>query len=197
MTNPGGDSTELPPQSSPATAPSPPASWAREATGSDRLALWLATGFGTGYLPAAPGTWGALLGLLVAIALAWLPWVAGVGITAGLILLGVPVCGRAAAWFGRHDPPQVVWDELATVPLVFVLCPFPLGPWWYVAAYWLLGFALHRLFDIAKPVPVRQLERFPGGWGVMLDDFAAAVYAAGALWLLRLAAALTLPWGGF
>lgn len=81
------------------------------------------------------------------------------------------------------DPGPVVWDEIATVPLVFLL--WPSGITWL----WLLvGFGLHRLFDITKPPPCRQLERLPEGLGVMVDDVAAAGYAAivyaGLRWML-------------
>ena len=137
-------------------------------------AVWLATGLGVGLVTRAPGTVGALWGL---------PWawvlLAGYGgawawfsIPLG-ILLGVPLCGRAARDLGgAKDPGAVVWDEIATVPLVFVL--LPTAGWWEL----LLGFGLHRLFDISKPWPCPRLERLPGGWGIMMDDVAAALYAA-------------------
>lgn len=78
------------------------------------------------------------------------------------------------------DPGPVVWDEIATVPLVFVLAPAASG-WWLA-----VGFGLHRLFDITKPWPCRRLERLPGGLGIMADDVAAAGYAAVVLWVARL-----------
>ncbi|MEM9186895.1 MAG: phosphatidylglycerophosphatase A [Planctomycetota bacterium] len=145
------------------------------------MAVWLATGFGVGLVAPAPGTIGALWGLPwawwltsgSAPAWAWLSVPIGV-------LLGGPLCGRAARDLGGHkDPGAVVWDEIATVPLVFVLAP-SVGPWWL-----LIGFGLHRLFDITKPPPCRRLERLPGGWGIMLDDVAAAGYAAIGLGGLR------------
>ncbi len=157
-------------------------------SGSDRLALFLATGGGAGRLPGAPGTWGATLGLALAAGMLRLPWWAAAAVTFALILLGVPVCRRAAELLARRDPPQVVWDELATVPLVFVFCPVASGPWWWQGGQLVLGFALHRLFDIAKPPPVRNVERLPQGWGIMADDCVAAAYAAAGLFLLQLAA---------
>ncbi len=155
---------------------------------SGKLILLLATGAGVGCLPGAPGTWGAALGLLLAAGMLPLPWWVAAAVTAAGGLLGVPICRHAAQLFGRKDPPQVVWDELITVPLVFVLCPVATGPWWWVGGQLLLGFALHRLFDIAKPPPVRTVERLPAGWGIMADDCVAAAYAAAGLFLLRLAA---------
>ncbi|MEM6328717.1 MAG: phosphatidylglycerophosphatase A [Planctomycetota bacterium] len=149
-------------------------------------AVWLATGLGVGLVAPAPGTVGALWGL------AWAWW-----LTSGLapawawatvplgILLGGPLCGRAARDLGgAKDPGAVVWDEIATVPMVFALTP-TVG-WTSL----LLGFGLHRLLDITKPPPCRRLERLPGGWGIMLDDVAAAGYAAVLLFGLAQAAAL-------
>ncbi len=137
-------------------------------------AVWLATGLGVGLVAPAPGTVGALWGV------AWAWWLNsgaapdGAWLTVPLgILLGVPLCAQAAKDLGgEKDPGAIVWDEIATVPLVFVLNP---GGGWF----WLIvGFCLHRLFDITKPPPCRRLERLPGGWGIMMDDVAAAGYAA-------------------
>ena len=98
---------------------------------------------------------------------------AAVGV--GLVLIGIPICSQAAIRFGRSDPPQVVFDEIAAFPLVFavVAVDFTTG---------VLGFFWFRLFDILKPWPVKQLEKLPTGAGIMADDLAAAVYAAVALW---------------
>ncbi len=90
---------------------------------------------------------------------------------AGLFVVGIPICGAAARWARVDDPGWVVYDELVTVP---VAC-------WYTGGnigitLW-AGFALHRLFDISKPPPVRQFERLPGGLGIMADDLMAALYA--------------------
>jgi phosphatidylglycerophosphatase A len=71
-----------------------------------------------------------------------------------------------------------VWDEIVTVPIVFLLVP--LANWKIAAA----GFFFHRLMDTVKPPPARQLERLPEGWGVMADDVAAGIYACAALYLL-------------
>ncbi|MEM6656004.1 MAG: phosphatidylglycerophosphatase A [Planctomycetota bacterium] len=149
-------------------------------------AVWFATGLGVGLVAPAPGTVGALWGLLWVWGLtangtpAWLWTTVPLG-----ILLGVPLCTRAARDLGgQKDPGAVVWDEIATVPLVFALSPNAGG-------YWLLvGFALHRLFDITKPPPCRRLEKLPDGLGIMMDDVAAAGYAMVILAAIRYAAAL-------
>jgi phosphatidylglycerophosphatase A len=110
------------------------------------------------------------------------PWASGVLVCAVIVLLaaGVPICAAGQRRFGQKDPGVVVWDEMATMPMVFLLLPLAkIG-----LGVLLVGFALHRLFDILKPPPCRQLERLPGGLGIMADDVAAALYACGVLQLL-------------
>ena len=85
---------------------------------------------------------------------------------------------------GKKDPGEVVWDEIATVPIVFLF----VDPRLMTRPETLLvGFALHRLFDISKPPPVRNLEKLPDGLGIMSDDVAAAIYGCiamhGLLWV--------------
>lgn len=148
----------------------------------DQCVLFIAAGLGLGRIPFAPGTWGSLLGLPLAwsaqhLSLGW-----RITLAAGCFLLGVPICARAARLLHSHDPSCVVFDEIAAFPIVFLITPMSAGT---AAA----GFALFRLADIAKPFPARELERLPGGWGIMADDCAAGVYAALALygasrWLL-------------
>jgi len=171
-----------------------------------RLALLLATGFGLGYLPKAPGTWGSLGG----VGLLWLvqeltlhewhpaararvevlppPRVAAfasqVIVAFVLALIGIWAAGRAAKHIGAKDPQIVVIDEVSGQHLALLA-----GLGWNAALNWkylLLGFILFRVFDIWKPFPVRQAERLPGGWGIMADDWVAAIYAALSLWLARL-----------
>lgn len=132
----------------------------------------------------APGTFGAAMGTLLAWGLAHLPgygWqVAAILL---LVLMGIPLCTAAGnALGGKKDNQAIIWDEIVTVPLVFLWVPLH---GWVVAA---IGFLLHRLFDITKPPPARQLEHLPAGLGVMADDCAAALYASLALLLLKHAA---------
>ncbi|QDT67952.1 Phosphatidylglycerophosphatase A [Planctomycetes bacterium MalM25] len=145
------------------------------------VAAWLATGLGVSQGVPAPGTVGAIWGVPLWLALAQIPsYPAQLAVIAGLILVGGPLCTRAARDLHRHgltadtkDPQAITWDEFTTVPLVYAFAP---GACTCVS--WLLaGFALHRLFDITKPWPCRRLERLPDGWGVMADDVAAACYA--------------------
>jgi phosphatidylglycerophosphatase A len=135
-----------------------------------------------------PGTFGTLLGLPLAWALNRSGWPLPIELAAivGIFLAGIPVCDRAARLFGKKDPGCVVFDEIAAVPLVFLLEGFTFSTA-------ILGFVWFRIFDISKPWPVRRLERLPGGLGIMIDDVAAALYAAVALWL-TFKAWHALPW---
>lgn len=150
-----------------------------------RLAVWLATGLGVGLYVPAPGTFGAVWGSLLAWGIAYLPGIIWQIVAIVLLLLvGVPICTVAGRALDRgKDPGSIVWDEIVTVPIVFLLVPLTN---WKVA---LAGFVLHRVLDITKPPPARQLEKLPEGWGIMADDVAAAGYACvllyAAMWMDR------------
>jgi phosphatidylglycerophosphatase A len=140
----------------------------------------VATGFWAGRIPWAPGTWGALWGLLLAWAIHQIgsPWVQ-LAVVIAICLAGVPICTAAAQRMGGlKDPGSIVLDEIASMPIVFFFVPNAVvGSWIVLAA----GFVLHRIFDITKPPPARQLEHLPTGLGIMADDWAAAAYACLAL----------------
>ncbi|HQU42030.1 MAG TPA: phosphatidylglycerophosphatase A [Pirellulales bacterium] len=138
-----------------------------------------ATGLGVGFFPFAPGTVGALWGLPLTWGLQHvLPAIQAVSIVA-ICLAGIPICTRAARYMGGlKDPGSIVLDEIASLPIVFFL--IDMNNWRIAIA----GFVLHRIFDITKPPPARQLERLPEGLGIMADDCAAAVYANLALRLV-------------
>lgn len=139
----------------------------------------LALGLGTGLAPVAPGTVGTLPGFVL-FALLWpLPPLWQGGLWLALFLLGIPVCARAAQDLGQEDPGPVVWDEI--VAFVLVLDGAPTS-----GAGFILAFLLFRLFDIWKPFPIRWVDRrVRGGWGIMLDDVLAALYALLVLRLLQ------------
>ena len=115
------------------------------------------------------------LGLPLAWAISILasPWLQAVVIMA-ICLLGVPICTIAARHLGgSKDPQQIVLDEIASLPITFFLVPhLMMRP-----LVLLVGFALHRFFDITKPPPARQFEHLPTGLGIMADDWAAGVYS--------------------
>lgn len=135
----------------------------------------LAFGFGAGLSPIGPGTVGTLVGMLLALPLIGLPAWAGAMAVAIAFVTGVFVCERVSRELGVHDHGGLVIDEIAGIWLVLLFVP---AHW----AWWLAAFALFRLFDIAKPWPIRWLERrVGGGFGVMIDDLVAALYALAAL----------------
>ncbi len=141
------------------------------------VVVWLATGFGLGRVSPAPGTVGGLWGLPLAWAIGCLPTtVAQVLVLAVLGCGGVALCARAARVLGGGaDPQAIVWDEIAALPIAY------LGFGEKNMAIWVVGWLGFRVFDITKPWPIRHVERLPGGWGIMADDWVAAVLACGTL----------------
>ncbi len=135
----------------------------------------LATGFYLGRVPVAPGTVGAVLGIPLVLALSLLAslWMQIV-IIAALCVVGIPLCTAVARRMGKKDPAAIVWDEIASMPIAFFLVP--LERLWSPAVL-LVGFLLHRVFDISKPPPAGWLERLPDGLGIMADDWSAGVYS--------------------
>lgn len=132
----------------------------------------LATVFGLGHVPLAPGTAAsaAAAAAYVLVLHRW-PWPLYAGLILALFFGGSAVAARAAAEMGRPDPGIIVIDEVCgqLVALAFL----PSG--WLAAG---VSFVLFRFFDIIKPWPIRRLERLPGGWGIMADDAAAGLAAA-------------------
>ena len=139
----------------------------------------LATWFGSGLAPKAPGTWGALAALPFGLALAWLGGGVLLAVAAVLcFLVGIWASARYAAALGRDDPGAVVIDEVAGQWLALV--PAALDPMLVAAAF--LAF---RAFDIFKPWPASWCDRtLKGGLGIMLDDMVAGLYAAVAVFAL-------------
>ena len=142
-----------------------------------RVPILLATWFGSGLLPVAPGTWGSI----AALPFAWLIHMkAGpVGLAIAAIVLyfvGVWATDIYAREVGEADPSQVVLDEVVGLWVTLALAA-PLDPFFYA-----VGFLMFRMFDILKPWPVSWADqRLKGGFGIMFDDLIAAVYAAVAL----------------
>ncbi len=142
-------------------------------------AFFLATGGGVGLLGFAPGTLGTLWGIPLTLAIHLLPGTAWQAMcVVVLAVIGIPICTAAARRLGRKDPGAVVWDEIASLPITFFLVPREqIGSPWILFA----GFVLHRLFDISKPPPCRQLESLPDGLGIMADDWVAGLYSCACL----------------
>jgi phosphatidylglycerophosphatase A len=139
---------------------------------------FLALGFGSGLVPKGPGTAGTVVAVPVYLLLQPLPVAVYVAVVAALFIIGIPVCAHTARRMGVHDHPGIVWDEIVGYLVTMTFAP---PGWFWVAA----GFVLFRLFDIAKPWPIRLLDRnVGGGFGIMVDDLLAGVAAAAVLQLL-------------
>jgi phosphatidylglycerophosphatase A len=152
------------------------------------LAKILATGFGSGYSPLAPGTAGALLAAIgiglwsdhgsISFYPEWTQLAILSGIALLLLIIGVWSCNMLEKDWGK-DPQRIVIDEMLGLTISLIAVPLN----WKTIA---VGFILFRLFDIWKPLGIKKLESIKGGWGIMLDDLLAGVYANIVLHLLLL-----------
>lgn len=159
----------------------------------DRMIYWLGLGLGSGLPRRAPGTWGTVGGLIVAIPLLSLGFLPFLLITVLSSILGIWICGRTSELMKGHDDPHIVWDEWAGMWIT--LLPFSYMSmtadsfWQYISqplslAALLLAFVLFRFFDIIKPPPIGWADRkVAGGLGVMLDDIIAGVMAV-VVWII-------------
>ena len=131
----------------------------------------LAFGFGSGVLPFAPGTFGTLVAVPLYLLLQPLPLLSYLATLLVAFIVGVWLCEKTSRDLGVHDHGGIVWDEIVGYLLTMTFAP---KGW-----VWLLvGFVLFRLFDIFKPWPIRSIDRqVKGGFGIMLDDVLAAIYA--------------------
>ncbi len=142
----------------------------KQATPSDKMAMLLSTWFGAGLIRFAPGTWGTLAGLPVFFFLKDLGVVVRCLFLGILTYIAVWAANRCRILVNREDPPMVVIDEVAGITIATLLLPFS-------TANIILSFFIFRLFDIIKPFPVKQMERLPGGIGIVADDLMAGIYA--------------------
>ncbi len=148
--------------------------------------MLFATGFGAGCAPVAPGTAGTMVAIPFVYIMQMFSIEAFIALTVLISLAGIWICGQAAERLGVHDHPGIVFDEIAGYFITMIAAP---AGWVWIA----LGFILFRLFDILKPWPISILDRrVGGGFGIMLDDIVAGVFALvvlqlfahfGAVWL--------------
>lgn len=149
--------------------------------------IWIviATGFGSGFLPKAPGTWGSVVGVVLFLALAQAELSRGAmfGVLVFLTAVGWWATRETEREFGCHDDPRIVIDEI---------CGIFLGLLWFEPQPFILldVFVCFRFFDILKPGPVGWIDRrYAGAWATMADDLAAGLLAAAVvmgvnLWLM-------------
>jgi len=148
----------------------------KQMTWTQRCIVFCGVGFGSGLAPKAPGTFGSAFALLFIPAWLALGFFNSVLIIVLMSLLGIYLCGRTAELMGVHDDGRIVWDEFAGQSISFLPLVY-LGQmnWLWV----LVSFALFRLFDVWKPWPIRVVDRrVHGGFGIMLDDIIAGIWAA-------------------
>lgn len=136
-----------------------------------KVAIWISTGFGAGYFPKAPGTAGAAVGIPLGLILDLLSPVESFCGLVLLTLLGFWASGVAERTLKEKDPAVVVIDEV----IGMAISMWAIEPSWLSVA---LLFFLFRLFDIWKPFPVKNMEEvFSGGIGIVMDDVMAGIYA--------------------
>jgi phosphatidylglycerophosphatase A len=142
--------------------------------------------FGLGRLPFAPGTWGSLPSVIIFGLMCYFGASPAMitNVMAALVLAGGIICVQfapaAIAATGKNDPREVVADEFAGQAVTFLFSPFLVmgsatGRQILITAF--VGFVLFRLFDISKPWPIRKLEKYPAGWGILADDLLAGAFA--------------------
>jgi phosphatidylglycerophosphatase A len=135
-----------------------------------RFILFLATGFGAGYSPIAPGTLGTLVAIPIYYFLSEIPSPLYEITLVGFFFLSVWISDNAERFFGKKDDQRIVIDEIMGFLITMLWIPKTIP-------FIIIGFFLFRFFDILKPFPIRRLEkRLKGGYGVVLDDVLAGVY---------------------
>jgi phosphatidylglycerophosphatase A len=142
----------------------------------DRAAAIVASFAWSGFFPVAPATFASAVTTLILALVYPLGALATALLVVAILLLGVWACGRVERFWG-HDPGAAVIDEVCGMAVTLAMVPI-------TPATLVLGFLLFRFFDILKIPPGAAVERLPGGWGVMLDDVVAGLYAALGLHLL-------------
>jgi phosphatidylglycerophosphatase A len=136
----------------------------------EKLIKLLATGFGSGLAPVAPGTAGTLVGVLICLLCLPLPWPMRFLTVLALSALSIYVAGQAEIIYKKKDDQRIVIDEI--VGLQITMLPVTI-----TVLHLFFGFVLFRVFDILKPFPINNLQKLPGGWGVVIDDVGAGIYA--------------------
>lgn len=133
---------------------------------------FFALGCGSGLAPKAPGTFGTIAGMIIYLfVLQSIPLIPYLIVLLIASMIGIWLCGKTAKDLGEHDHPAIVWDEFCGYWLTMIAAPT--GWIWP-----LIGFALFRLFDIWKPWPIRLLDqKVHGGFGIMVDDLLAGLFA--------------------
>ncbi len=140
---------------------------------------FFALGFGSGLSPYAPGTMGTLVAIPIYILMAHLGTLAYCVLLTLMAIVGVYLCQRTTERLKVDDHPAIVWDEIVGYGITMAFAPMG---WFWISS----GFLLFRFFDIVKPWPISWLDkRVKGGFGIMVDDVLAGIFAAGVLGLIQ------------
>ncbi len=150
-----------------------------------RIGVLIATVLGAGYIPLVPGTVGSAISVAAFLLLRQFggePFIAFHAVAVALLtLIGVWACSETEKCLGSRDPHQAIMDEVIGQQVALMGLPYgPLPPamlWASGWKYFLAAFILFRIFDVAKPFPIRRSERLPGGWGVIADDVVAGAFS--------------------
>ena len=153
------------------------------------VAVWIATVGGLGRVRWAPGTWGSMVGLAIGViviqGISSLMWqkvlIPAMLVACITFVVCAMICTQAEEALGIHDAPAIILDEVWAMAVIIIFTPFASlkGVPWLI----LVAFIVFRLFDIVKPFPLQRLARLPRGWGIMADDFGAAIYSMVLLWV--------------
>lgn len=160
------------------------------ATAWERAIYWLGVGLGTGLPKKAPGTWGTVGGLMIALSMILLGFWGFLAVVVVGCLVGSYVCGKTSKLMGVHDDPHIVFDEwvgmwISLLPSVWLLTQTQdtakTGLEYYhpsTALLFIVPFVLFRFFDIMKPPPIKWVDKnVSGGFGILIDDVLAGVMA--------------------
>jgi phosphatidylglycerophosphatase A len=142
-------------------------------------AHFFALGFGSGLAKKAPGTFGTLIGFPLFLLISNQSNQIKLALITLFFIIGIYFCEVAGKNLGVPDHGSIVWDEIVAMMLMLTFSP---AGW----TWWLIAFALFRLFDIWKPFPIRHFDmKLKNGFGVMLDDLLAAIYGILSLMVIR------------
>lgn len=148
------------------------------------ISLTIATGFGLGLSPVAPGTVGSLLGVGIVLLMKPLDLGTQIAVCAGLAVFSVIVCWEGERYLKRKDDRRIVADEYLTFPICMLGLPWASNLWLFPVA-----FVTNRVMDIVKPPPARGAQALQGGLGVTVDDVISSLYALVAnhaiLWVVQ------------
>ena len=144
----------------------------------EKLITLLATGFGAGLVPVAPGTVGTLVGVLICLISLPFPWIIRLLFVLALLAVSFYISHQSEKIYQRKDDQRIVIDEI--IGFQITMLPVAIS-----VLHLCVGFVLFRVFDILKPFPIGNLQRLPGGWGVVIDDVAAGIYAGVILFALN------------